>query len=402
MRGRAVLVKLHRWAGLGLAGFLVLVGLTGAAIAWNDAGERLFAPSLFVLASSHPDETPLDPFALRDAAERAAEGYAVNGVDFTRRLDEPARFSVEARPGGPAPDNDDIALDPYTGQIVGERRDGDLRQGQINLMPFIYNLHDALALGDGGVFVLGIVALVWTVDCFVGLWLTFPPRTPIRRRSAGAWLMRWSRFWRIRWPTRPFKLTFDLHSAGGLWLWLMLAALAWSAVAFNLPGVYRPVTQALLGLDDTPAIRTAALPPQTPPALDWRAAHALGVRAMANEAHRYGFTVKSERLMFYDPAARTYAYRVRSTLDPGKFGNTQLTLDADTGRILAFARPTGGRFGTTFTTWIEDLHTAGVWGWPMQVFLTIIGLAVSTLSVTGVMIWLRKRSARLRAHPPIA
>jgi uncharacterized iron-regulated membrane protein len=398
---RGALVRLHRWAGLGMAGFLVLVGLTGSAIAWNDAGERLFAPSLFVLPRTAMGKPPLDPFALRDAAERAARGFAINGVDFTRRPDEPARFSVVARPNGPAPAKDDIALDPSTGRLIGARRDGDLREGAVNLMPFIYSLHDALALGDGGAVVLGIVALIWTVDCVVGLLLTFPARAH-PRRTAKAWARRWGRAWRVRWKARPFKLTFDLHSAAGLWLWIMLGVLAWSAVAFNLPSVYRPVTRALFGLDEAATIRKPTAPLAAPPRLGWRAAHAVGVRAMAEEAHRYGFTVTSERLMFYDPGARTYAYRVKSTLDPGKLGNTQLTLDADTGRTLAFARPTGGRFGTSFTTWIEELHTAGVWGWPMQVFLTLMGLAVAMLSVTGVMIWLRKRSARHPASPRIA
>ena len=382
--------------GLGLSGFLILVGLTGAAIAWNDAGERLFAPSLFVLAPSHTGQTPLDPFTLRDAAERAEPGFAINGVDLTRKPNEPARFSVEARPGGPAPRNDDIALDPFTGKIVGARRDGDLRQGAVNLMPFIYSLHQSLALGDGGALVLGFVALVWTIDCFAGLWLTFPVHAH-PRRTLRVWVERWRRAWRVRWPTRPFKLAFDLHSAGGLWLWAMLLVLAWSSVSFNLPAVYRPVTRAIFGLDEATPIRATTLSASAPPRLGWRQAHEVGKHAMGSEALRYGFTIQDERLMFYNSALRTYAYRVRSTLDSGKFGNTQLILDADTGNVLDFQRPTGGRFGTSLTTWIEDLHTAGVWGWPMRAFLTLMGLGVCMLSVTGILIWWRKRTARTPA-----
>ena len=389
MTVRQALVRLHRWAGLALAGFLTVVGLTGAAIAWNDAGERLFAPSLFVLSPAAAARPALDPFALRDAAARAVPGFAINGVDFTRGADEPARFSVEARPGGPGPRNDEIALDPSTGKLIGARRYGELSQGVVNLMPFLYDLHQFLALGDGGALVLGVVALVWTVDCVVGLWLTFPVHAHPRRKPE-AWAKRWGRAWRVRWPLRPFKLTFDLHNAAGLWLWAMLVVLAWSGVAFNLPGVYQPITRALLGWDAGAEAPRRSQDRARPPGLDWRRAHAIGQQAMGMEAQRYGFTVKAERLMFYDPDRHTYAYRVRSTLDPGKLGNTQLVLDADDGQVLAFSRPTGGRWGTSFTTWIEDLHTADVWGWPMQAFLTVMGLAVCLLSVTGVLIWRRK------------
>jgi uncharacterized iron-regulated membrane protein len=392
MSARQALVRLHRWVGLGLAGFLIVVGLTGAAIAWNDALERVFAPALFVLPQTAAVRPALDPFALREAAERAAPGFAVNGVDFTRKTGEPARFFVEARPGGPMPPNDEIALDPSTGRLLGARRSGDLRQGAVNLMPFIYSLHDSLALGDGGALVLGIVALAWTLDCFVGAWLTLPVRAR-GGRPLGSWLARWGHAWTVRRPTTPFKLTFDLHSAGGLWLWGLLLVLAWSSVAFNLPAVYRPVTQALFGPEpETPPPRSP-VHPQRPPALDWRQAHAATQVAMRAEARRFGFSVRAERLMVYDRAARTYAYRVRSSLDPGKLGNTQLTLDADDGRVLAFSRPTGGRSGATLTTWIEDLHTAGVFGWPMQVLISVTGVTLAGLSVTGVLIWMRKRRA---------
>jgi uncharacterized iron-regulated membrane protein len=397
MRARQALVRLHRWVGLGLAGFLVVVGLTGAAIAWNDELERVCAPALFVLPQKMAPRPALDPFALREAAERAAPGFAVNGVDFTRKADEPARFFVEAKPGGPAPANDEIALDPSTGRLLGARRDGDLRQGVVNLMPFIYSLHDSLALGDGGALVLGFVALAWTIDCFIGAWLTLPVRAR-GRRPLRRWLSRWRHAWTIRRPTTPFKLTFDLHSAGGLWLWGLLLVLAWSSVAFNLPAVYRPVTQALFGVDAEGPLSRAPVRLQRPPALDWRKAHAVAQVAMAAEAQRFGFSVRAERLMVYDPAARTYAYRVKSSLDPGKLGNTQITLDADDGRAVAFSRPTGGRLGTTLTTWIDDLHTAGVFGWPMQVLISLTGVTVSGLSVTGVLIWMRKRRANRRRH----
>ena len=41
-------------------------------------------------------------------------------------------------------------------------------------MPFIYSLHFKLALGMTGFWIMGIVALVWTLDCFVGFYLTLP------------------------------------------------------------------------------------------------------------------------------------------------------------------------------------------------------------------------------------
>ncbi|MGH8556691.1 MAG: PepSY domain-containing protein [Methylococcales bacterium] len=67
-------------------------------------------------------------------------------------------------------------LDPYTGEELGRHQAGAISEGLVNLMPFIYQLHYCLALDSFGIWVLGICALVWTLDCFVAFYLTFPAR----------------------------------------------------------------------------------------------------------------------------------------------------------------------------------------------------------------------------------
>lgn len=391
-RPRHAATVVHRYTGLAIALFLTVVGLTGAVIAWNDQLERVFAPALFILPADAVARAPLDAFALRDMAERET-GFAVNGVDWTRKPDQPAFFALEARPGGPAPDNDEIALDPSSGRLVGARRHGDLRQGAINLMPFVYDLHDSLALGGTGRLILGIAALLWTIDCFVGAYLTFPARARAGR-AMPLWVSRWAPAWLVRRRGGRFKLFYDLHRAGGLWPWALMLMLAWSSVAFNLPQIYRPITAAVLGMEpERPALPRAAT---NSPRLGWRAAHDRACIVMAGVARREGFTVRSERLMFLDSATHAYSYRVLSDRDPGVTGNTQVTIDGDTGRLLNTAIPTGRFAGTTVTSWIGDIHTGDVLGTAMRVMLTIAGLAVASLSLTGVWLWWRKRGSRNR------
>lgn len=66
---------------------------------------------------------------------------------------------------------------------------------------------------------MGIIALVWTFDCFVGAYLTFPAqqRKSIKHQQKNNfWLMRWWKAWRIRWKSGFSKINFDLQRAGGL------------------------------------------------------------------------------------------------------------------------------------------------------------------------------------------
>jgi uncharacterized iron-regulated membrane protein len=46
--------------------------------------------------------------------------------------------------------------------------------------------------------------------------------------------------------------------------------------------------------------------------------------------------------------------------------------------------------------WLFMLHMARVFGLPMKIFVSAMGLGTTALSVTGVYIWLKKRTARRR------
>ena len=92
-----------------------------------------------------------------------------------------------------------------------------------------------LALGEAGTFVLGIAALAWTLDCFLGLYLTLP-------RATAHFLRRWKPAWTLKYPATAVRVNYDIHRSGGLWLWPLLFVFGWSSVMFNLPAVYEPVT----------------------------------------------------------------------------------------------------------------------------------------------------------------
>ena len=172
---RRYLLWMHRWVGLLMAGFLVIVGLTGSLLAFKTELEHTVNPQFF--AMPRPGVPPLDLAVLADKAAATVPLGKVSSVS----LDGPDQVSVEFSPRmNPATGRPydlgftQLFLDPWTGQELGRRRYGDLSQGRVNLLPFIYQLHYELALGMPGVWVLGIVAVGWTLDCFVGFYLTLP------------------------------------------------------------------------------------------------------------------------------------------------------------------------------------------------------------------------------------
>lgn len=209
-----------------------------------------------------------------------------------------------------------VFVDPYTGQIRGERHNGKATEGLRSVMPVVYLLHRSLAAGNAGALVLGAVALLWTLDCFIGLWLTLPVRATPGRRSHCSWLSRWAPAWRLRWGAGAYKLLFDLHRAGGLWTWALLLALAISSLALTLPSVYDAGMRSLLAHQRD----ELALPPssaRSDAVMDWAAARESGRRLMQAQAAAMGFTVLREDWMLFDPARGVFRYAVHSDRDVG-------------------------------------------------------------------------------------
>src|SRR5690606_18129239 len=152
----------------------------------------------------------------------------------------------------------EVYINPYNGDILGTR-DKD-EWAWRNTMWKVFWLHRDLLLGDIGKLLLGVIALLWTINCFIGFYLTFPRAVNNKRAlqktvSKGGLtyrasvLKRWLPAWKIRRETSSFKLNCDVLHAFGLWLWLMLFVIASSGVSFNLEQVYQPVMQVVVGLE---------------------------------------------------------------------------------------------------------------------------------------------------------
>lgn len=414
MKTRQALVSLHRYVGLATALFLLIAGLSGALLAWNDELEALISPDLFVVDQGLSHAEPLDPVVLREQVARHHPHATVRFMPLSHEPGRSVKFTLEdgtdpvtGRTVEPA--NDEVFVDPFTGRVLGERRWGDLSQGRHNLMPFVYRLHYALAMGSVGRYTMGIIALFWTVDCLIGLYLTFPmPLSTARRGKASSttptsWLRRWAPAWSIRWHAGWYKLNFDLHRASGLWPWALLLVLAWSSVAFNLTEVYRPVMHGLLPhqarAQKLPATSlasaasaipsTATLTPQA-----WRQA----LDTARQHAHTLRWQVRQEAFLVHDARSDTFTYRVRTAADVNEHqGRTELVLDRATGALRGTFLPTGQAAGDTVYTWITSLHMAAMWGWPFKLLISLVGLAVGLLSVTGVVVWHKKRQSRRKS-----
>jgi uncharacterized iron-regulated membrane protein len=408
MKLRPVWVKIHRYAGLAMTVFLVVVGLTGSLLAFYAELEHAVNPQFWVEASGA--ET-LDIPTLAAQAERLAPEAKADSV----WLDEDsgsAQVSMSPRtnPATGKPYElayDQLILNAYTGAELGRRTWGAISQGWVNLMPFVYKLHYALALDEIGTWTLGITALVWTLDCFVGFYLTLPARRtsnsysnplpdphPQGKRTRSFW-QRWSPAWRVKWSASAYRINFDLHRAGGLWLWLALLVFAWSSVYMNLGDtVYKTVMRSVSEFHEPWAEIADLSQPLDNPKLGWDEAYRRAERSLVEAAKVQGVSIERPVGMWLNPSKGFYVLSTRSSADiQDRSGHTRAVIDANTGKTLMVLFPTGQYGGNTVTSWLFALHMGNVFGMPYRIFVCVLGLAIVMLCVTGVVIWLRKRRA---------
>jgi uncharacterized iron-regulated membrane protein len=388
---RDLVLVVHRWTGLAMAVFLVIVGLTGTLLAFREPINRLFNPGLYVDANGRQ---PLDLATLAERAE--AQEPKMNIWMFTSERHQalfhvfPRRDPITNMPM--AIDFDQLILDPYTGKELGHYRMDDWSNWQPNIMNIVYGVHTALGTRSGaGWQFMGYVALVWTIDSLVAIWLTFP-------RGLGPFWLRWQQAWSIKWRAGITRVNFDLHRAGGLWLWPLLFVFGWSSVMFGLPQVYEPVMHTVFGkpyIEE--GIQPLVLPqPLRHPRLTWRQAQTAGEKLMAEQAALHHFTVTRPYALAYVGEFGTYSYCVRTSRDIRGHGwDTALLVDANNGTMRHLFLPSGENFGDTISTVLWGIHYADLRDWFVyRIFIGFFGIFLAVLSITGVLIWSRKRAAR--------
>jgi len=374
---RRVFLLLHRYVGLSLAGFLILAGLTGSVITFYDELDQWLNPGWFKVEADG-EQLPASDWVKR--VESKLPGLQVYYVEFPRQAKDTATLWLASREDEEIPDFDHIFLNPYTGEILGQRTWGALRLDRQHIIPFIYKLHYTLHLGETGVFIFGVVALVWFFDCFVGLYLGWPRRTWKAIKAAFS----------VKWRASGARVNYDLHRASGLLLWIVLAAVAFSGMAMNLRDeVFEPVVGVFSRISPWPE---EAWPERTEPESPFKLSIAEALQAAtahleADAAEAGGVGINHDK----------GTYRVLFYSDVNIMKNhleTQIFVSGETGEVVGERIPGEGTAGDVFSQWQYPLHSGKAFGLPGRILICLGGLATALLSVTGVLMWWRKRSRK--------
>ncbi|MEJ2818182.1 PepSY-associated TM helix domain-containing protein [Caulobacter sp. CCG-8] len=415
---RPALTFLHRWVGLFIAGFLFVSGVTGAVISWDHELDDVLNPHLMFAQSSKAggkDGPPLAPLDLARQIEARDPRVQVTYLPLAPEPGGTLAFGVEPK-RDPAtgklfePHYNQVFIDPATGAEQGRREWGAVWPiTSETFVSFLYVLHYSLHIPEmwgidrWGIWLLGGVAILWTLDCFVGFYLTLPSRQKGAARPGRGFWARWKPAWVIKTSASAYRINFDIHRAFGLWLWGVLFTVAFTAFSLNLyTEVFYPVMSKVSKVTPSPFdLRTPADHHSPIVATRTYAQVLAGARA---EATKRGWEAPAGGA-FYSPEYGIYGVAFH---EPGGdhgaagVGPPYLYYDGRTGALLGDSQPWKGTAADIFVQAQFPLHSGRILGIPGRILISLTGVVVAALSVTGVVIWLKKRKARAGRRAKLA
>lgn len=343
---------LHKWFGLISGLFLVMLSLTGIVLLYSNSIDRALNPALTQVV---PTNGRLSVDSLLNVVRKHHAKAEMSGILLQTENPEWAVVTEIVA------DKKRVFVyqNPYTGRILGERERNKTLHRQILV------IHEHLTIGDWGHFILFIVGL-----CLLGLVVT------------GLWYYRRSLLGVFKIGVRQrnsYLKNSDLHKLVGVCAFLFLLVMGSTGTFMHWEKVERlfgekpkrpePTTAAASPTANAPLQTliekaTASVPNFVPQfvALPREGSNPIAVR---------GTRPESNRLL-------------------GKFG-TEVLFNAQTGQLQAIENQEDKEFEAKIEGSMEQIHFGQFGGWFIRLLYSLGSLGLATMSVTGLVIWWKKR-----------
>jgi uncharacterized iron-regulated membrane protein len=365
---RKLILVLHRWIGLVAALALLAVGLSAALLIFERPIGRLLNRSVVTVAPAG-ERLPLKEITER--MEKVYPQYHVAGWILPRQPDEAMAVDLEVnkgvKPATPADEDEDddvgleLSVNPYTGQLLG-----DLDKAN-RLMGYVHQFHTHFLAAKIGSAIVG-----WSAVCLLILNLT-------------GIILWWRRkIGRFRWNLSGAAFHFNMHQAIGIYAWVFLMVLSLTGIALHWEAPAGRLADRLTG-SPPPAKMLPADPLQ-------QGASPLDSDQLVSIAEK---TAPGAQVTVIQLATKPQA-PVRIIMkypeDHTPAGRTNIFLDGYSGRVRMLTDARSAPLGfKLMRLWNRQYHTGDIFGWPTQMLALVFSLALVIMTITGPMIWYKRK-----------
>ncbi|MGW3307421.1 PepSY-associated TM helix domain-containing protein [Streptomyces sp. NPDC001073] len=364
---RPLVLRLHFYAGVLVAPFLLVAAATGFLYAGAFQAERLvYAHELTVPVGDR--ELPISQQVT--AARTAHPEGTVSAVRPSPEEGATTRVMLSGVQGIAADHTLAVFVDPYTGKVRGALEQYG-STGALPLRTWIDELHRDLHLGQTGRLYSELAASWLWVIAGGGLVLWFSRRRALRKVRG----------------TSGRRRTLGLHGTVGVWaavgfIFLSATGLTWSTYA----GANIDQLRTSLG-QSTPSVSAAAGGEHAGhggSAATGDAQHGVGLDKILAAARAKGLGNPVE---IVPPADANSAYVVRQVQRSWPEKQDAVAVDPATGKVTDELRFADYPLLAKLTRWGIDLHTGVLFGLVNQLALMLLAGSLVLLIVWGYRMW---------------
>lgn len=359
---RRILLIVHLWIGVILGIPLVLIGLTGSVLVFEDELRDLFSPHPHAVEG---EARPLS--AILSAAQTAVpEGMRPLFLAVPEGPGKMASVRFVKLSAPPGPGGTQILVDPVSLQTsVLPPNGGWLRQ--------MFNLHAQLFVpGRDGRWLVGWFGVAMCVLGVSGLVMWWPRRA------------NWQAAFQVNPKARGARFFRELHGAVGIWCWVVFMAVSVSSVYLAYPQTVGDIVRTILPARD---LRLTAAPGAEPidgmPPIAPDEAVALASSAVPDGKLRFVAL----------PQRPDQAIRVNMGGPDYRHGTPMISVFVDpwANRVIEVRDPRAYSAGETALAWMHAVHAGDGFGLPWRILVFLSGLLPSVFVGSGITLWLLSR-----------
>jgi len=333
------ILNLHLYGALIGGLFIIVLGVTGSILAFQEDLDHLLNPALFKIA---PQDQTLPLSAIQESLHKKYPDKVFWRYWLPQAPDKPYVAQFRAT---------QVFINSHTGEIIGTRNTP-------TPLDNIRSLHTSFWLGQTGRYLVSTATFLSIFLIITGIYLWWPIRNTGTSRG----------------------LSFYLHYALGIYFSLFLLALSVTGLVLIFEGSIGPwifqVTQSTRNPYDVPSTVVPGVVPIT-----------------ATQALQIATTALPEAipLTVSIPSGPKASYRI--TIKSGKaidYGDGWILIDQYSGKVLTTQDSDTMSTGARIMSGNGALHTGRIFGLPSQVLMSLTSLVLALQTITGYCLWWKK------------
>jgi len=364
---RKLLLQLHLWAGLIAALFLLLLGVSGALVAFEDEIDRALNTRL---AYVHPQGQPLTLEAISAKLQAANPGAKIQEFEMPQQPNYSLAVGLTQRSGKRTA----LFVNPYTGEVLGSADQAN------HFANKVHQFHTHLLVGEIADEITGWSSVFLLLLSITGIILWWPRKL---------FRLRWNLSAKNGGSVKRFN--FELHNFVGIVSSVVMLVFAWTAIGIHWE---RQVGKLAQQISSSPTAQAES--PQIPAP----GSIPLSPDRLVQIAHNTLPGARITGLQLPGNPTQAAGVQLKFPEDHTPAGRSRLRIDAYSGKVLQVQSsremPAAVKYARM---WNRELHTGDIFNLPTRILAAFFSLMLPVLAITGPLIWWN-RSRAARGQPP--